>query len=76
MYRDPQFDRLMEQALAGNPSLAEALARLRQAQAQAAGSSAGLWPHAALNAQETRQKFSGDDLYPPPFGGNVFWQGA
>ncbi len=74
--RDPQLDRLMDQALAGNPTLDQAQARLRLAQAETAGADAGLFPHANLNAAANRQRFSAEDVYPPPFAGNVYWQGS
>jgi outer membrane protein TolC len=75
-YGDPQFDRLVEQALAGNPTLAEALARVRAAQAATSAAEAGLLPQVGLDGAETRQRFSANDIYPPPFAGNVYWQGA
>jgi NodT family efflux transporter outer membrane factor (OMF) lipoprotein len=75
-YGDAQFDRLVEQALASNPTLAEAIARLRGAQAATASLRSDLLPHVGLDGQEVRQRFSANDVYPPPFAGNVYWQGS
>jgi NodT family efflux transporter outer membrane factor (OMF) lipoprotein len=75
-YGDAQLNRLMTQALSGNPSLALALARLRLAQSARAGADAGLLPHVTLDATETRQRFSANDVYPPPLAGNTYWQGG
>ena len=74
-FNDPQLDRLMQQALADNPSLAQAMARVREAQSLADVTRAGLAPSLSFNAQETRQRFSGHDVIPPPYAGTVQWQG-
>jgi len=74
-YQDPQLDRLVEQTLAHNPTLAQALARVREAQALADGAHAGLLPSLSYDAKETRQRFSSDDIIPPPFNGGVYWEG-
>lgn len=49
-FGDPQLDRIVTDALAGNPTLDQALARLHAAQAQVAGQRAGLLPHASGDA--------------------------
>ena len=74
-FKDPQLDRLMEQALAGNPTLAQAMARVREAQSLADITRAGLAPSISFNAQETRQRFSGHDVIPPPYAGTKRWEG-
>ena len=74
-YGDAQLDRLMQQALSNNPSLAQAMARVREAQALADVSRAGLSPSVSFDAQETRQRFSRNDVIPPPYAGNVQWEG-
>ena len=74
-FNDPQLDRLMEQALAANPTLAQALARVREAQSLADSTRAGLAPNISFNAQETRQRFSGHDVIPPPYAGTDRWEG-
>lgn len=75
-FRDPQFDRLVDNALAHNPSLAQALARMRAAEAQVTGAQSQSLPHVSLDAEEQRQKFSGTYIYPPPFASNWNWIGS
>ena len=74
-YHDPQLDRLVDQALANNPTLAQALARVREAQAMADVAHAGLLPSVTYDFQDTRQRFSNNDIVPPPFAGGVYWRG-
>jgi len=74
-FNDPQLDRLMEQALADNPNLAQAMARVREAQSLADVARAGLAPSLSFNAQEIRQRFSGHDVIPPPYAGTKRGQG-
>ena len=74
-YDDAQLDRLMQQALAGNPTLAQALARVRAAQAQAELAGARIGPDVTLDGQATRQRFSRDDVIPPPYAGGVHTEG-
>ncbi|MDR3417646.1 MAG: efflux transporter outer membrane subunit [Nevskia sp.] len=75
-FGDAQLDRLMQEALANNPGLAQAMARVREAQAMADITRAGLYPSASYDAQETRQRFSGKSEIPPPFAGGTYWQGT
>jgi len=74
-FGDPQLDRLMQQALADNPSLVQAMARVREAQSLADVTRAGLAPTISFSARETRQRFSGHDVIPPPYAGTVQWEG-
>ena len=74
-YGDPQLDALMSEALAGSPSLQAAEARLREAQARAIAAGAPRLPATAVNAEATRQRYSANSLYPPPFAGNYFSDG-
>ncbi|HYP64966.1 MAG TPA: efflux transporter outer membrane subunit [Steroidobacteraceae bacterium] len=69
-YGDPQLDALIDEALAGSPSLATAQARLRAAQGQAVAARAARLPTTAANAEATRQRYAEDYLFPPPFGGS------
>ncbi|ARP90816.1 RND transporter [Bordetella genomosp. 9] len=59
-YGDPTLDRLQQQVLAANPSLAVAAARLAQARAAADASSAGLFPAISAGARASRFKISGN----------------
>jgi NodT family efflux transporter outer membrane factor (OMF) lipoprotein len=67
----PELDALVQRALADSPSLALAQARLARAQAAVAGANAseGLQVNGSLDA--TRQRFSGNSIYPPPLGGST-----
>jgi NodT family efflux transporter outer membrane factor (OMF) lipoprotein len=75
-FNDPQLDRLMRQALADNPSLAQVMARVREAQSMADVTRAGLAPSLAFNAQESRKRLSGRDPIPQPYPGTTQWQGS
>jgi NodT family efflux transporter outer membrane factor (OMF) lipoprotein len=68
-FGDPQLDRLMAMAMAGNPSLDEALARLRLAAAQTESERAGLRPQVTGSGQLDRARI-GDKFAPPPIGGD------
>src|SRR5580658_8236079 len=57
-YQDPQLDRLLRGALADNPTLAQSLARVSGAQAEAAAVRADSWPSITYDATETRRRFS------------------
>jgi NodT family efflux transporter outer membrane factor (OMF) lipoprotein len=59
-YNDPTLDRLQQQVLAANPTLAIAKARLAQARAQADVSRAGLFPQLNAGARVSRFKISGN----------------
>jgi NodT family efflux transporter outer membrane factor (OMF) lipoprotein len=74
-YGDPQLDALVEQALAGSPTLEIAQARLRAAQAQTIAARAARDPQAAINASLTRERFPQNELYPAPLGGSWATEG-
>jgi NodT family efflux transporter outer membrane factor (OMF) lipoprotein len=71
-YGDPQLNTLMDEALAGSPSLQVAQARLRAAQAEVTRASGALLPSTALDGEVTRQRYSGNGLYPAPFAGHYY----
>ncbi len=71
-FDDPQLNRLIAQALADNPSLQEAQARLRQAQAAVGVAQSSLEPKLGAAVNSTRQRFSENDIYPPPLGGGIY----
>ncbi len=75
-FGDAQLDTLIDQALHGSPTLAAALARLRQAQAELAANRARSYPTIALNGQEQRQRFSESYITPLRFGGTTDWIGT
>lgn len=73
---DDQLDRLVAEALTGNPPLAAALARVRAAQAQFAAARSALYPQATLDANDTWQRLSANYIFPPPLGGSNQWMGT
>src|SRR6202158_693323 len=68
-FNDPQLDQLMNEALAGSPTLKVAAARTRKALAFADVSKAALSPQVNGSASSTRERFSERGLIPPPLGG-------
>lgn len=74
-YQDPQLDSLMRRALADNPTLAQSLARVRAAQAEAAVVHADSQPLITYDAAETRERFSAHAPIPSPYGGSPRWDG-
>lgn len=75
-FGDPELDALVDQALKGNPSLGEALARLRAARAGVVAANAQLYPRADFDAQEERTRLSDIYIYPPPYAGSYRWIGT
>ncbi|MGH8149681.1 MAG: efflux transporter outer membrane subunit [Steroidobacteraceae bacterium] len=68
-FGDPQLDRLIEEGLAGSPSLKEAEARTRLALAAARVADAARLPQVGLAGASTRELFPGHYLIPPPYAG-------
>ena len=66
---DPQLDRLMDEALAGAPSLRLAEARVRRAIGVAQLQGAARYPSLEASGSVIRQRFSEHGLIPPPFAG-------
>jgi NodT family efflux transporter outer membrane factor (OMF) lipoprotein len=75
-FGDPQLDRLVDDAVAGNPSLDAALARVAQAQAVLATRNADNGPDITLDAQEQYTRLSGRYTIPPPYRGTVRFVGS
>lgn len=75
-FGDKQLDDLVAQALAGNPSLQAALARMRMAQSQLSASRAETYPQLTADGQEQRERFSKSYIIPPPYGGTTKWIGT
>jgi NodT family efflux transporter outer membrane factor (OMF) lipoprotein len=70
-FGDSTLDDIVGRALAGNPGLKVAQARLERAQAavELNQSADGLHVNGELDA--TRQRFSANSIYPPPLGGSI-----
>jgi NodT family efflux transporter outer membrane factor (OMF) lipoprotein len=74
-FGDPQLSTLIDEALKTNPTLNEAEARARQAQAVAAGINAARMPQAELDAAVIGARLSEKDpLYPPYTLGTFAWE--
>ena len=70
---DLQLDAIMATALAHNPSLDQAVARLRAARATLAESDAATAPQVVLDASVQRDRLSGRSTIPPPYAGSTRW---
>ena len=71
-FGDTTLDGLVDRALAGNPGLKVAQARLARAEAAVGGakSAEGLQVNGSFDS--TRQRFSANSIYPPPLGGGIY----
>lgn len=70
-FGDEQLNRLVDQALAGNPNLRIAQARLARAQAVQEVASSALLPQVNGALDATRQKYTANGAVPPPLAGSV-----
>jgi NodT family efflux transporter outer membrane factor (OMF) lipoprotein len=70
-FGDAQLDKLVGQALEGNPNLQVARARLSRAQAATMVAEAATKPQLNGSLDLMRQKFSETYIYPAPLGGSV-----
>ena len=75
-FGDPQLDRLVGDAVAGNPSLDAALARVAQARAVLATRDADNGPNVTLDASAQVARLSGRYTIPPPFAGSTRFIGS
>jgi NodT family efflux transporter outer membrane factor (OMF) lipoprotein len=71
-FGDPQLSALIDEAMAGNPTLQQAQARINAANAAAEGRGAALLPSIDAQASFTRNRFSETSIYPPPYGGGWY----
>jgi NodT family efflux transporter outer membrane factor (OMF) lipoprotein len=74
-YGDTQLDTLIEEALAGSPTLAVAHARIEQADAAVRATRAMRWPQLGVAANADRQRYSENGLFPPPIAGATLTTG-
>ncbi|WP_414450982.1 efflux transporter outer membrane subunit [Burkholderia sp. 22PA0099] len=71
-FGDPQLPQLIAEALDGNPTIAQAQARLAKASSYIETSRAALMPKVEGSYSWTRELYSGNGLYPPPYGGSWY----
>ncbi len=69
---DEQLNRLVEQALQGQPNMAAVKARMDRMLAVADLTRAQALPQVNANATVTRQRFTANSIYPPPLAGNIY----
>jgi NodT family efflux transporter outer membrane factor (OMF) lipoprotein len=70
-FGDEQLDRLVEQALQGNPNLRIAQARLSRAQAVGEVARTALLPQVNGSLDVTRQRYTENGMVPPPLAGSI-----
>lgn len=70
-YGDAQLNTVMAEALANNPSMSAAQARLAKANAAVGTARAPLFPRVDANYALTREHLSKDYIYPAPLGGSI-----
>ncbi|MFC0398936.1 efflux transporter outer membrane subunit [Paraburkholderia rhizosphaerae] len=68
-FGDPQLPKLIAEALEGNPSIAQAQARLAKAQSYIESSRSALFPQVTGSYTWTRERYSPNGLFAPPIGG-------
>ena len=75
-FGDPQLDRVVGDVLAGNASLDQALARVRQAQAVLSQRCAATAPEVTVDVSPQVSRLSGNYTIPPPYAGTVRFLGT
>lgn len=75
-FGDAQLNRLIDTALASNPSLRIAQARLARAQAAADITDAAAGPQLNAGIDAMRQKFTATGMVPPPLAGAIYETGT
>jgi NodT family efflux transporter outer membrane factor (OMF) lipoprotein len=71
-FGDPQLPQLIDEALAGSPSIAQAQARIAKASSYIESSRSSLYPKVNGSYSWARELYSGNALYPPPYGGSWY----
>jgi len=72
-YADPQLDRLVAAATAGNPTIRIAHARVDKVKALSGIARSALFPSLRGGASFTREQFTENQFIPPPYAGNWAW---
>ncbi|MDR3581507.1 MAG: efflux transporter outer membrane subunit [Oryzomonas sp.] len=73
VYADPQLDRLVAEATAGNPTMHIAQSRVAISQARSGIAKSALLPTIQTDAVFTREQYSENYFIPPPYAGNWAW---
>ncbi len=73
IYRDPQLNRLVEQALRESPSLRMAKARVRMAQGAAMAAGAGLYPSVNADGKMMYTRYSENIYFAEEQAGHILW---
>lgn len=71
-FGDPQLSALIAEALEGNPTIAQAQARIAKASSYIETSKSALYPKVNASYSWNRELYSANSLYPPPYGGTWY----
>jgi NodT family efflux transporter outer membrane factor (OMF) lipoprotein len=71
-FGDTQLPKLIAEALERNPSIAQAQARIAKASSYIEKSKSALYPKVDASYAWTRELYSANAIYPPPFGGTWY----
>ncbi|SAL82781.1 RND efflux system outer membrane lipoprotein [Caballeronia arvi] len=71
-FGDPQLPQLIDEALADSPSIAQAQARIAKASSYIESSRSALYPKVTGSYSWTRELYSANALFPPPYGGTWY----
>jgi NodT family efflux transporter outer membrane factor (OMF) lipoprotein len=71
-FGDPQLPKLIAEALEGSPSIAQAQARIAKASSYIESSKSTLYPKVDGSYSWTRELYSANALFPPPYGGTWY----
>ncbi|HEX7909489.1 MAG TPA: efflux transporter outer membrane subunit [Paraburkholderia sp.] len=71
-FGDPQLRKLIDEALAGNPTIDQARARIEKASSTVGTANSALYPKVTGSYSWTRELYSGNGSVPPPVNGT--WQ--
>jgi NodT family efflux transporter outer membrane factor (OMF) lipoprotein len=75
-YNDPQLDALVKRAIANNPLIRNAKARIRLAESQVGYQNSSILPKSDIEAATSRERFTGIQFIPPPWGGHTYWNNS
>ncbi|HXZ10342.1 MAG TPA: TolC family protein, partial [Paraburkholderia sp.] len=71
-FGDPQLPALVNEALEGSPSIAQAQARIAKASSYIENARSSLFPKVNFSYSWTRELYSANALFPPPYGGTWY----